>query len=198
MDNSTRPPSHRSHRSLNQLSLNPLISTLPPTPPSPTLAPITPASYISPTTLPSTKYPSILSRSSSRTKLRSPGPGPTPTTDPSDSNPPLPKSRPGSRHHSRRGTSTESSAYDADSSWLTRTASTLAMQSMEEKGRVWLASRTSATSLSHPQQPASYEDRVCRNIWRSGFQTSRRYWDGGFVALDARITVCKSSAVAGG
>ncbi|KAL8918085.1 MAG: hypothetical protein Q9172_005573 [Xanthocarpia lactea] len=64
------------------------------------------------------------------------------------------KSRPGSRHHSRRGTSTEpvngpSGVYDADNSWLTRTASTLALHTMEEKGQSWLASRTSATSLSH-------------------------------------------------
>ncbi|CAO1600907.1 hypothetical protein XANCAGTX0491_004579 [Xanthoria calcicola] len=68
------------------------------------------------------------------------------------------KSRPGSRHHSRRGTSTETpTGYDADSSWLTRTASTLALHSLEERGQSWLASRNSATSLHHHRRRSSEE-----------------------------------------
>ncbi|KAL8842817.1 MAG: hypothetical protein Q9176_002453 [Flavoplaca citrina] len=160
------PSTHRSHPSLHHLTLNPLTtSSIPPTPSSPTLPPTTPSSYISPApTLPPT-YPSILSRSSSRTKL--PSLGSTPVLEyfqTTHHNNTSSKSRPGSRHHSRRGTSTGSSAggggYDADSSWLTRTASTLAMQSLEERGQSWLASRNSATSLHHLHQPydTSIED----------------------------------------
>ncbi|KAI4254871.1 MAG: hypothetical protein L6R42_007006 [Xanthoria sp. 1 TBL-2021] len=159
MDDFAPPRTRRSHPSLHHLSLNPLTSSsIPPTPSSPTIAPTIPSSYISPaTTLPLT-YPSILSRSSSRTKLRSPGPTPVLDTYQNTNS----KSRPGSRHHSRRGTPTDTSAgYDADSSWLTRTASTLAMHSMEERGQSWLASRNSATSLHHHRRDSEevkYDD----------------------------------------
>lgn len=44
--------------------------------------------------------------------------------------------------------------YDAETSWLTRTASALAMHAMEEKGRSWLASRSSATNF----RPHSTDD----------------------------------------
>ncbi|KAL8770268.1 MAG: hypothetical protein Q9209_003904 [Squamulea sp. 1 TL-2023] len=146
MDDPKPPMYRRSHPSLHHLSLNALThSSVLPTPSSPTLAPTTPSSYISPAALPST-YQSILSRSPSRTKIRSAGPIPVMDTNQNY------KSRPGSRHHSRRGTSTTTptgGSYDVDSSWLTRTASTLAMHAMEEKGQAWLASRSSATSLSH-------------------------------------------------
>ncbi|KAL8723167.1 MAG: hypothetical protein Q9181_007343 [Wetmoreana brouardii] len=64
-------------------------------------------------------------------------------------------SRAGSRPHSRRSTSTQS--HDADSSWLTRTASALATHTMEEKGQAWLASRASATSLVSPRS-LTYHD----------------------------------------
>ncbi|KAL8698156.1 MAG: hypothetical protein Q9201_006728 [Fulgogasparrea decipioides] len=112
------------------------------------LAPTTPASYISSTTLPP-QAPSIISRSSSRTKLRSAGPVPVASTSASYTMDGGGKtSRAGSRHRSRRGTSTQS--HDADSSWLTRTASALATHTMEEKGQGWLASRASATSLVSP------------------------------------------------
>ncbi|KAI4202230.1 MAG: hypothetical protein LQ350_002745 [Teloschistes chrysophthalmus] len=151
MDTHTNPMTTTSHPSLTHLSTTPLSPSypLPPTPPSPTLPPITPGSYISPTTtLPPTAIAtttSLLSRSSSRTKLRSTAPPPPP----SDNGPAT--SRPASsRHHSRRETEARRSDgyYDAESSWLTRTASALAMRALEEKGQGWLVSRASATSLS--------------------------------------------------
>ncbi|KAL8798210.1 MAG: hypothetical protein Q9182_006855 [Xanthomendoza sp. 2 TL-2023] len=143
----------RSHPSLHHLSLHPLTSSLPPTPTSPTLPPTTPSSYISPATLPPTTYPSILSRSPSRTRPSSAVR--TPTLDPTEpTTSPRTKSHPTSRHHSRRGTATETSAYDPESSWLTRTASTLALQSLEEKGQGWLARRMSATTPLNHQDPA--------------------------------------------
>ncbi|KAI4105309.1 MAG: hypothetical protein L6R37_002759 [Teloschistes peruensis] len=143
MDTSTNPMTSTSHPSLTHLSTTPLSPSypLPPIPPSPTLPPTTPGSYISPTTLPPT-ITSLLSRSSSRIKLRSTAPSPSADNGPSTS-------RPTSRHHSRRATeSRRSDGYDAESSWLTRTASALAMHALEEKGQGWLASRASATSLS--------------------------------------------------
>ncbi|KAL8853208.1 MAG: hypothetical protein Q9221_001942 [Calogaya cf. arnoldii] len=161
MDGSTPERTRRSHPSLHHLSLNPLTSSsIPPTPSSPTLAPTTPSSYISPATTLPPSYPSILSRSSSRTKLRSPGPTPIQPTYENTS-----KSRPGSRHHSRRGTSNSTSAaYNADSSWLTRTASTLAMHSMEERGQSWLASRNSATTLHHYRHGSDEIDDGIANV----------------------------------
>ncbi|KAL8682793.1 MAG: hypothetical protein Q9186_001215 [Xanthomendoza sp. 1 TL-2023] len=175
--------SRRSHPSLHHLSLHPLTSSLPPTPTSPTLAPTTPSSYISPGTLPPTTYPSVLSRSSSRTKLRSAGPTPA-LNSPETISSLHSKSRPGSQHHSRRGTSTAYGAYDAESSWLTRTASTLAMQSMEEKGQGWLADRMSATSLNHPH-PHSYDDVL--DTFGSDHTAAER-WGGAKSDMSSRST----------
>ncbi|KAL9604997.1 MAG: hypothetical protein Q9219_000185 [cf. Caloplaca sp. 3 TL-2023] len=152
MDHLVISPQH-SYPSLTPLTINPLIpaSTLPPTPSSPLLAPTTPQSYISPTSLPPPPTP-ILSRSSSHA---------SPHSTPMNNNGTPKTSHPASRHHSRRGTEAFGGAggegvggvvagennYEADSSWLTRTASALAMNAMEEKGQSWLVGRRSATSL---------------------------------------------------
>ncbi|KAL8711580.1 MAG: hypothetical protein Q9220_003990 [cf. Caloplaca sp. 1 TL-2023] len=134
-----------------QPSVSPL--SLPPTPPSLALAPINPASYISPTSLPSA--PPLLFRSPSRTSLPPQRPSPTRAAERS--------SHPPSRLHSRRPSSSSlhfegqqgGGSYEADSSWLTRTASALAMQCLEEKGQSWIVSRKSATSLQHHQNVPS-------------------------------------------
>ncbi|KAL8694557.1 MAG: hypothetical protein Q9218_000813 [Villophora microphyllina] len=114
---------------------------------------------------------SLIPRSYSKTKLRSfgPTPMPVPTTDMDSS---ANTGRPSSRHHSRRGTGLRKSDYDSDSSWLTRTASALAMHAMEEKGQGWLASRASATSLSPVTMSHDYPGML----------------HGGDAAFEARTT----------
>ena len=155
-------PPRRSHASLRHLTLSPLTLSYPllPTSPSPPLHTSTSYSYLASPTYPS--KPTILSRSSSRTSLRSNHAGPQPINT-SKSSPSFTKKPPRPAHHKRASanaiptsaflsTSTLTSptrrADDEESSWLLRTASTLQTQRMEEKGQAWLATRNSSTSLT--------------------------------------------------
>ncbi|KAG7004633.1 hypothetical protein G7Y79_00024g055830 [Physcia stellaris] len=152
-------PPRRSHASLKHLTLSPLTPSfpLPSTSPSPPLHTSTSHSYLASPTYPST--PTILSRSSSRTRLRPNNAGPQPLTT-SKSSPAFPKASPRPPHHKGASTtqiptsatlpmSPTPKPDDEESSWLLRTASTLQSQRMEEKGQAWLATRNSSTSLTN-------------------------------------------------
>ncbi|KAL6714888.1 hypothetical protein ACLMJK_007148 [Lecanora helva] len=118
------------HRTRSHPALTPL-TTLP--------SPTTSSSYIYPSTsIPST--PSLLSRPSSATRLRPLRSQPTAI--------PTSKSSSALTKNVKRKAKLRKYSKEDDDDWITRTASTLTLTRLEEKGQSWLAARHSSTSLT--------------------------------------------------
>ncbi|KAK4694668.1 hypothetical protein P7C71_g2954, partial [Lecanoromycetidae sp. Uapishka_2] len=122
-------------------------------------------SYLYPTTsIPTT--PSILSRAGSQTRLRPLHSSAQPIST-SISSPTLQKD------HSKRRKRTIRNTNESEDDWITRTASTLTLTRLEEKGQSWLAARNSSTSLTGGEVGDDEYDPYSPEWQRSRIQSQR-------------------------